>query len=57
MVLCAVPTFLAPAFPARDSLPESHREITEILLYGTAEPWFFGKIKQDFRLREALFET
>ncbi len=57
MVLCAVPTFLAPAFPARDSLPESHREITEILLYGTAEPWFFGKIKQDFRLREAHFET
>ena len=23
MVLCAVPTFLAPAFPTRDSLPES----------------------------------
>ena len=28
MVLCAVPTFLAPAFPARDSLPESRRKIT-----------------------------
>ena len=29
MVLCAVPTFLAPAFPARDSLPESRCKITE----------------------------
>jgi hypothetical protein len=28
MVLYAVPTFLAPAFPARDSLPESRRKIT-----------------------------
>lgn len=25
-VLCAVPTFLVPAFPARDSLPESRRK-------------------------------
>ena len=29
MVLCAVPTFLAPAFPTRDSLPESHCKNTE----------------------------
>jgi len=28
MVLCAVPTFLAPAFPARDSLPESRGKST-----------------------------
>ena len=31
MVLCAVPTFLAPAFPTRDSLPESRCKNTEIL--------------------------
>ena len=31
MVLCAVPTFLAPAFPARDSLPESRRKNTDFL--------------------------
>ena len=29
MVLCAVPTFLAPAFPTRDSLPESRRKNRE----------------------------
>jgi len=29
MVLCAVPTFLAPAFPTRDSLPESRCKITK----------------------------
>ena len=31
MVLCAVPTFLAPAFPTRDSLPESRCKITTFL--------------------------
>ena len=34
MVLCAVPTFLAPAFPTRDSLPESRRKITTFLNMG-----------------------
>ncbi len=34
MVLCAVPTFLAPAFPTRDSLPESRRKITTFPKYG-----------------------
>ena len=29
MVLCAVPTFLVPAFPTRDSQPESRCKITE----------------------------
>ena len=32
MVLCAVPTFLAPAFPARDSLPESRGKISTFFL-------------------------
>ena len=31
MVLCAVPTFLAPALPARDSLPESRCKDTDFL--------------------------
>ena len=31
MVLCAVPTFLAPAFPTRDSLPESRCKDTAFL--------------------------
>ena len=30
MVLCAVPTFLAPAFPTRDSLPESRCKSTTL---------------------------
>ena len=34
MVLCAVPTFLAPAFPTRDSLPESRSKITTFLNMG-----------------------
>ena len=55
MVLCAVPTFLAPAFPTRDSLPESRCKSTEFLVYGTAKPWLFGKIKQDFRIGKAHF--
>jgi len=55
MVLCAVPTFLAPAFPARDSLPESRCKSTEILVYTMAKPWFPSKIKQNFRLGEAHF--
>ena len=57
MVLCAVPTFLAPAFPTRDSLPESRCKITEFLVYGTAKPWLFGEIKQDFRIGKAHFAT
>ena len=56
-VLCAVPTFLAPAFPTRDSLPESRCKITEFLFYGTAKPLLFGKIKQDFRFGKAHFAT
>ena len=34
MALCAVPTFLAPALPARDSLPESRCKLTTFLVYG-----------------------
>ena len=34
MVLCAVPTFLAPAFPTRDSLPESRCKITTFFVFG-----------------------
>jgi len=50
MVLCAVPTFLAPAFPTRDSLPESRCKSTDFLLYDTTKPWLSVKINQNFRL-------
>ena len=54
-VLCAVPTFLAPAFPTRDSLPESRRKNTDFLIYGPTKPRFPSKILQDLYLGEAYF--
>ena len=47
MVLCAVPTFLAPAFPTRDSLPESRCKITEFLETSPTKPLFPCKILQN----------
>ena len=55
MVLCAVPTFLAPAFPTRDSLPESRCKNTEFLVNGSTKPWLPRKIKHDFRFGKAHF--
>ena len=57
MVLYAVPTFLASAFPTRDSLPESRCKSTEILIYSATKARFPSKIKHNVHLGEALFEA
>ena len=42
MVLCAVPTFLVPAFPTRDSLPESRRKSTAFSLWMVFPSLIYG---------------
>ena len=57
MVLCAVPTFLAPAFPARDSLPESRCKNRDFLETSPTKPLFPHIILQNLSLGKAHLTT